>query len=103
MGLWVAEVQGNTGWRTWRSKAQGFGAGVVVAIVSIGLISNEGASARLQTIPLSGSEMRSILGFYNLPHRSIGVQYWRFYFLDPSRGEAFLLERIMKPKSGLGG
>ena len=25
-------------------------------------------------------------GFHNLYHRSIGVQIWGFYFLDPQRG-----------------
>ena len=36
--------------------------------------------------PWAGSKSRSTLGFYNLHHRSIGVQNWGLYCLDPPRG-----------------
>ena len=36
--------------------------------------------------PLGGSKSRSILGFYHLRYRSIRVQNWGIYFLDPPGG-----------------
>ena len=36
--------------------------------------------------PWADPKSRSMLGFYNLHHRSIRVQNWGIYFLDPPRG-----------------